>query len=246
MRYLFSLGFFLAFGFFMGQNVGIQTTTPQLTLEVTGQATDATIVDGLIAPRLSLAELNAKAGLYGSNQAGVIVYINNIAGATVTSTTLINSIGYYYFDGTIWRPLDVKTGNTIFNATSTVNQTVTMNAFNTINLNNVLKNIGGGVWDGSNTYTIPYSGTYLIKSSLRLVDGSASRNIFQAVNTSNQDIPEGVWQTNPSGTNVRWTMPYTRIAYFNQGATIRLYTYSDGTNAVLSNASLYIILLSTN
>jgi hypothetical protein len=67
--------------------------------------------------------------------------------------------------------------------------------------------------------------------------------VFQAVNTSNSDIPEGIWDTNPGN---RWTMLYTRIAYFNKNDQLRLYIYSDGAAANISDASLNIVLLSQN
>jgi hypothetical protein len=105
--------------------------------------------------------------------------------------------------------------------------------------------VGGGIWNATNnTYRVPASGTYMIKSSIRLVDGSVSRNIFQAVGVVNADIPEGIWQTNiDSSVARRWTMLYVRIAYFNEGDLLRLYTYSDGEGANLSDASLDITLL---
>ncbi len=130
-------------------------------------------------------------------------------------------------------------------AGGTTNATLAANGFNTVPLPNVTKNLGGGTWNTSNyTYRVPISGTYLIKSSVRLVDGSISRNIFQSVHTSNIDIPDGIWQTNvyASGSD-RWTMLYTRLAYFNQGDVLRLYIYSDGQTARLSDASLNITLL---
>ena len=84
------------------------------------------------------------------------------------------------------------------------------------------------------------SGTYLIKTSVRLTDFSTSRSLFQAVHTSNVDIADGIWQTNPSGQQ-RYTMLYNRIAYFNAGDLLRLYIYSDGSVANLSDASLNIV-----
>lgn len=122
--------------------------------------------------------------------------------------------------------------------------TVAANAFTTVPLSTVVKNVGGGIWTpGTSIYTVPISGTYLIKSTVRLVDGSTSRNIFQALNTANSDIPEGIWDTNTLG---RWTMLYTRIAYFNKNDQLRFYIYSESANASISDASLNIVLLSQN
>jgi hypothetical protein len=83
----------------------------------------------------------------------------------------------------------------------------------------------------------------MIKSSIRLVDFSTARNVFQAVGTVNADVPDGIWQTNTGGGTQRWTMLYVRIAYFNEGESLRLYMYSGGAVANLSDAALNITLL---
>lgn len=71
--------------------------------------------------------------------------------------------------------------------------------------------------------------------------------VLPTTTTKNVYIPAGIWQTNPvpSGTG-RWTMLYTRVAYFNKNDLLRLYIYSDGAAANISDASLNIILLSQN
>lgn len=239
------------FGLYFTQNVGINTADPQITLDVRGVPADNTKPDGLVAPRLTRAQLNAKASVYGAAQTGAIVYITNITGATVASTVQITTLGYYYFDGTVWKSLEPKAGTIVFTATlgtgagGSSNFTATSSTFVTVPLPTVVRNTGGGVWStANNTYTAPVSGTYIIKSTIRLTDGLSSRNVYQAVNTANTDIPDGVWQTNP-GVG-RWTMLYTRIAYFNQGDLMRLYMYSDGSAATVSDASLNISLLSPN
>ena len=233
------------------QYVGINTSTPKVTFDVTGIPADATKSDGIIAPRLSLAQVNAKNAVYGAAQTGVIVYVNNVTGATITATAQIQSIGYYYFDGTLWKPLESKAGAVVFIATlgtgsgGTTSATITASGFNTVPLPTIVRNIGGGTWNATNnTFSVPISGTYIIKSTVRLVDGSPARNVFQAVNTANADIPDGIWQTNPG--TARWTMLYNRIAYFNKGDLLRLYIYSDGAAAPISDASLNIALLSQN
>ena len=81
-------------------NVGINTSTPQTTLDVVGQPSDATKLDGLTAPRLTGDQLKAKT--YTSAQIGTLVYAT--AGATSPSGQVVNvtSPGYYYFDGNVW------------------------------------------------------------------------------------------------------------------------------------------------
>ncbi|MGG7553059.1 hypothetical protein ACQ7CX_20885 [Chryseobacterium arthrosphaerae] len=84
----------IAFG-----QVGINTTTPQATLDVVGKK-GATDKDGLIAPRLTRAELTAKGdALYGAPQNGTIIFITDITGGNAnTQRVNITETGYYYFD----------------------------------------------------------------------------------------------------------------------------------------------------
>ncbi|MFT4170878.1 MAG: hypothetical protein QM653_17300 [Dysgonomonas sp.] len=90
--------------------VGINTTNPQSTLDIVAiNTTDHPA--GMIAPRLTLAELTLKGdGLYGINQIGAIIYISNISGGnTLSQRSSINSPGYYYFNGGAWQKLSSTT-----------------------------------------------------------------------------------------------------------------------------------------
>lgn len=93
----------IAFG-----QVGINTTTPQATLDVVGKK-GATDKDGFIAPRLTRAELTAKGdALYGASQNGAIIFITDITGGNSnTQRVNITQTGYYYFDASnnIWSKL---------------------------------------------------------------------------------------------------------------------------------------------
>lgn len=84
--------------------VGINTKTPNATLDVTASADDLTRTDGIIAPRLKGAELKAKDSNYTSDQTGAIVYVTKALAPSDTTTKTVNvtEIGYYYFDGTVW------------------------------------------------------------------------------------------------------------------------------------------------
>ncbi|MBQ0152625.1 MAG: hypothetical protein KBS61_07005 [Chryseobacterium sp.] len=100
-RTIYSLTFLLAS---LGYNaqVGVNTESPSATLDIAGKPTVATIPDGVIAPRVSLANLNTKASIYTTAQTGAIVYVSSIAGTTTASTINVNALGYYYFNGTVW------------------------------------------------------------------------------------------------------------------------------------------------
>lgn len=235
-------------------SIGVRTVTPKASLDIATN-TDTTVPVGVLPPRLTGNELKAKDAVYSTDQAGAMVYITAPVTVGSTKTANITNTGYYYFDGTVWQNLQrtvAFTASTGAGVGSQINATITKNNFQTVPLLNVGKNIGGGTWDSTNyTYKVPVSGTYLIKSTIRLTDATATgsnsstnRNIYQVVQANiNSDIPDGIWQTNLGG---RWTMLFSRIAYFNKDDLLRLVCYSDGVDAYLSDASLNIVLLNQN
>jgi len=90
--------------------VGINTSSPKSTFDVNGQKDSAgtllaTDMTGIQAPRLSRQDLSAKGNLlYGADQKGTIVYITDVTGGDNLSQRVnMTSIGYYYFDGTLWQ-----------------------------------------------------------------------------------------------------------------------------------------------
>lgn len=110
MKKLFTTAIILL-GIFEAQaQVGINTDTPNTTLDVRGKVDGSgvslpTDVTGLQAPRLTRAELTSKGdALYGTNHTGALVYITDIsAGNTLTQRVNITAVGYYYFDGALWQ-----------------------------------------------------------------------------------------------------------------------------------------------
>ncbi len=78
-------------------------SSPKATLDVVASNTDETTPEGIIPPRLTLAQLNAKKSQYTAEQAGAFVYITDTGGATVAGySNEITSTGYAYFNGTQW------------------------------------------------------------------------------------------------------------------------------------------------
>jgi hypothetical protein len=53
--------------------VGVNIQTPHATLDVTGKPADASSLDGVIAPRMTGAELRAKT--YTATQTGALIYV---------------------------------------------------------------------------------------------------------------------------------------------------------------------------
>lgn len=103
--------------------VGVNTQTPKATLDVTGKPADASSLDGVIAPRITGAELRAKT--YTTAQTGALVYITLADTAPAGQTIDVTSTGYFYFDGTKW----IKSGGenvNIYNANGSLTSTRTL------------------------------------------------------------------------------------------------------------------------
>ncbi|WP_374461766.1 beta strand repeat-containing protein [Chryseobacterium taeanense] len=93
--------------------VGINNTSPKATLDITAKTTDGSKPEGLIIPQLSGSNIHTAtaAGVYGSNQKGLIIYATSADSSPISTTANITSAGYYYFDGTNWQK--ISTGNTV-------------------------------------------------------------------------------------------------------------------------------------
>lgn len=94
------LGLICSYSFY-GQ-IGINTPSPKVTLEVTPKATDGSTSEGIISPRLTgnalhQADIN---GVYGYDQDGAIAFVTSApsTGNRVGQTIDIDSRGYYYYD----------------------------------------------------------------------------------------------------------------------------------------------------
>ncbi len=147
---LLSLG--VMFSSLAFSQVGIHTPSPTSTLDVTAKnATGTTTnVDGLLVPRVDRQRAQSMTGTPTST----MIYINSIATGTQTGTTAnVDTVGYYYFDGSVWVKLNnpnniSNLGTNIYNSdgTLTANRVVTQNA-NTLTFNSTAVN--GFSVDGS-------------------------------------------------------------------------------------------------
>jgi len=79
-------------------------TQPKATLDVVASKTNGTTAEGIIAPRLTLAQLKSADSMYVAAQKGAMVYVTDVADGTTAKTVKITAIGYYYFDGAVWQP----------------------------------------------------------------------------------------------------------------------------------------------
>ena len=86
------------------------TQTPDATLHVMAPTVPTGVPIGIIAPQISIADLNDLSGDYvhGADQHGAIIFVTNagVAADRVGRTELITEAGYYWFDAPAerWRP----------------------------------------------------------------------------------------------------------------------------------------------
>lgn len=144
--------------------VGINTSTPNSTLDVNGIQNDPTDVTGFQAPRLTLAELTAKGNsLYGASQKGTLIYITDNTTGTIDVTGQrinIKEIGYYFFDGTVWQK--VTNGASWYNAATNTGATA-----NTQNIYQM-----GNVGIGTNNPTTALEINSATPGAIKIVDGN--------------------------------------------------------------------------
>ncbi|WP_374458500.1 beta strand repeat-containing protein [Chryseobacterium taeanense] len=112
MKHLFTAAAML-FSMTAFAQVGINNTSPKATLDITAKTTDGSKPEGLIIPQLSGSNIHTAtaAGVYGSNQKGLIIYATSADSSPISTTANITAAGYYYFDGTNWQK--ISTGNTV-------------------------------------------------------------------------------------------------------------------------------------
>ena len=78
--------------------VGINNDTPAVTLDVVGKPATATVADGILVPRLTAAQLNAKNAIYLTAHRGTMVFVTSGTGTAGTKTANIDGTGFYYYD----------------------------------------------------------------------------------------------------------------------------------------------------
>ncbi|WP_449401338.1 hypothetical protein [Chryseobacterium wanjuense] len=110
--------------------VGINTQAPTSTLDIVAKNATGTSqnVDGLLLPRVD----RQRAQSMTSVPASTLIYVNSVATGTQAGIAAnIDTVGYYYFDGTVW--IKLNSGSTpqtmvnIYNSDGTLtgNRTVT-------------------------------------------------------------------------------------------------------------------------
>jgi hypothetical protein len=243
-------------GIFAFGQIGINTPSPQATLDVRGKATDPTVPDGIIAPRLTGLQLRAKT--YTPIQNGAMVYVITADPSPQGQTINVTDPGYYYFDGSSSRWISFKSSNnpvtdatrylggTVFanfavvNGGTIPNSRVIGGAVNTVysvgNLGNQRSSKGSITQLYGLGYTIsnPGQGIYDIQfdTPLQKIYG-ISLNILDGYGQGTQGQLSGGAVTKPSEPgNILLTTDNTQVSYVSN-TIIRVKT-GDG-NGNLSN-----------
>lgn len=127
---------------------------------------------------------------------------------------------------------------------TTVGQSIA-DAFTTIQMATVNADIGARYNATTNLYTVPVAGLYLCSAKIRFTDaaGTATANLGLGIGTATADGPHFQWQPVGSATAGRRTYAYQRLARFNAGDQLRLYTYYDngGVAVTLAAAQMSIV-----
>ncbi|WP_347216535.1 hypothetical protein [Chryseobacterium sp.] len=160
--------------------VGVNTATPLATLDIVGKATNTTIPDGLLPPRLTGDQLKAKDGVYGPDQNGTIIYITAPVGTSSPKTQNVRSTGYYYYDSlnSSWTSLSgtsAGSGTGLYasrdGAWSLINLGIAGTNWNKINLTSTDTKTGIPSLLNNGVYTAPKTGLYDIKYEVQLEGG---------------------------------------------------------------------------
>lgn len=109
MRQFYSL-FIFCLALFSQAQVGINTDAPNATLHVKGNPKEINSVDGIIPPEVSAKDLASKKdGVYSLNQKGAVVYVSDLTndekGSSYIQTKEINAVGFYFFNGQVWKKI---------------------------------------------------------------------------------------------------------------------------------------------
>jgi trimeric autotransporter adhesin len=177
--------FLLLFACLVNAQVGIGTTTPSSTLDVTAaNPTGVTSnVDGILIPRVSRERAQSMTGTPTST----LIYINEVVTGTATGTTInVTTVGFYFFNGTVWEKL--KTGTStdwaITGNTGTSSTTNFLGTTDDIDLifrrNNIRAGfVGDPVYDGSfnsNNGNTSFGANSLVNPTINIASQTGVRN----------------------------------------------------------------------
>lgn len=177
--------FALSLGILAFAQVGVHTANPEVSFDITAKTTTGNSTEGLLVPRVDRLKAQSMTNIPNST----LIYVNSIANGTLSGNAVnINSEGYYFYNGTVWRKLlDTNLYNS--DGTLTGNRTVTQGT-NTLSFNTTVNN------------------GFSVKGSVFSIDGAANR---VGIGTTTPSAPLEV-NTNTAGQiPVQITQPTTTV-----------------------------------
>lgn len=173
--------------------VGINTTSPNASLDVVGNPNNVSVTDGVIIPRLSGNELKAKDALYTTSQTGTLIYVTGAATPTSTKTIEVLAAGFYVFNGAIWKSYsDINIYKDNGTVTAGTNRTVTIPDATNLNFSG---KIGGSIYNLVESGTIGLYG-YQNNGNIELLTNGDNGDISISTSGVSSDI-----LLNPDATN---------------------------------------------
>ncbi|KXH83416.1 hypothetical protein [Chryseobacterium kwangjuense] len=108
--------------------VGLNTPNPSATYDIVAKNATGTgtTPEGLLIPRVDRQKAQSMTGVTTST----LLYVNSVSTGTQTGTAInIDTVGYYYYDGTAWVKLNPSSGssNNIYSADGTLAANRTVN-----------------------------------------------------------------------------------------------------------------------
>ncbi len=191
----------VALSSFAYAQVGINTTTPKSSLDVSGKTDTlgnllSTDITGLQAPRLTRSQLTDKGDtLYGADQTGAMIYITDISGGDVLSQRVnITTVGYYYFDGNVWQKISM--GNAIaatnWSLAGNTGTTAGTDFIGTADATDFVTKVNGNeasrvIWDAANNTTRLVVGTATAATVSSPTSGSTADKKIAKLTVGNGD-----------------------------------------------------------
>ncbi|PQL94888.1 hypothetical protein [Apibacter adventoris] len=98
-RSLVALIMLFSISFSGNAQVGVNTNTPMATLHIENLPSSATVAEGILIPRVTVADLDAQDSKYQNDQNGSLVFVtDNSMGTQGKKTSNINGRGFYFYD----------------------------------------------------------------------------------------------------------------------------------------------------
>ena len=192
--------------FFGFAQVGVNTNQPKSTLDVHAKrSSDGSIEDkskhiGIQAPRVSRLELTDTTATYGSDQTGAIIYITDVSAGTAAGARInIDTIGYYYFDGSVWQKMEGRNDN-IYNVNGVLTSIRTLD-YDDKTLNFGLGSKGQTITFGQVSGMVVKKPTNGTRSSLGLTSGGGTMWLYNDENSAAQIIANGTTRALNIGTS---------------------------------------------